>query len=177
MGRVLDPIYKTKRDELAIREAPGARSAIREELRTGRASLAGALALVPLAAAERRAGRAAAAAGAARSAVLMLEPVLRQNPGDATAARILSEAQLELGRALAAAGRTAEARAAWSRAVATVEPSARASGTPEHLAALASGLLLLDRRDEARPLVDTLAVLGFRRADFVALTREKGIRP
>src|SRR5690606_18109201 len=64
-----------------------------------------------------------AARGAAGRAVESLEPIAAVEARTAGTRRVESRAHIELGRALAAQGRTAEATQAWSRALSVLPPA------------------------------------------------------
>jgi hypothetical protein len=89
--------------------------------------------------------------------------------------RLGASAYTALGNALDRSGRPAEAAAAWTSAVATIEAAARESGATELLAELATALLRLDRAAEAAPITDTLLARGFAEPEFVALLRTNGL--
>lgn len=128
-----------------------------------------------IAAAYRRGGRADMALAAAERALAAIEPVRTQNPEDGASRRVHSNANLELGRALARLGRDTDARVAWRRALAAIRPVAQESGGIGPVSTLAFALLLLDELDEARSVVDTLVRQGYRRSEFLALARHKGV--
>lgn len=112
------------------------------------------------------------AADEARRAFGALAEESPQAPG---LRRDVAESELVLGRILAAAGMAAEARESWQGAAARLEPLVRESRSPEYLVPWARTLLLLDRTDEARPIVADLGGRGYRERELVELAREKGL--
>jgi eukaryotic-like serine/threonine-protein kinase len=132
---------------------------------------------VALATAHRLGGRPDNAKVAAQRALATLEPMWAERPDHPESRRVASHALLEVGLAEARLGSPRRARVAWQRARETIEPIAQASGSTDHLAAHGLALLHLDQLDEARPIVETLLERGYRRADFLALVREKKLVP
>jgi tetratricopeptide (TPR) repeat protein len=115
------------------------------------------------------------AAAAARRSLEVLTPLNASGGGDSYAAWVESGAYVELGRSLAALGRTAEAREAWTNALSLLQSVAKDGGDIDHLATQASTLLHLGRVEEARPIAETLMRRGYRQAEFLALARRNGL--
>jgi serine/threonine-protein kinase len=120
-------------------------------------------------------GRRAEALAAATAALDATALALARNPDDVAVRQTMCEALLRQGDALAAGGDATGARRAWTRAHATVDSLARASGHTDLLALSATALLTLDRRDDAASLVRELLRRGYRRPTFLALARARGV--
>jgi eukaryotic-like serine/threonine-protein kinase len=113
------------------------------------------------------------AAAAARRAVQILQAQPATSRAEPDLGVYRAEASITLGAALEQLGRTAEARAEWSRALADAEPAAGAAPDTDQLASWAEALLRLDRRDVARPAVAELLRRGYRDPAFILLVRSR----
>jgi len=113
--------------------------------------------------------------------LMLLAQIVMQNlakkPSDINLHIAATEANLELGDALARTGRAADARAAWSRGLAAIDSLARTRHLIDHMALQAAALMRLDRVDEARPLVADLVQRGYRRPRWIAIARAKHLLP
>jgi eukaryotic-like serine/threonine-protein kinase len=112
----------------------------------------------------------------ARAAVEILTPLLEGDLSEPTRG-LIAEAEVRLGRLEDALGNRAAARAAWERALATLEPCARPMTHWKVLSPWAQALLALDRLDEARPAVERLRAMGYQSPPLSVLCREKGLLP
>ena len=122
-----------------------------------------------------RLGDPAAAAGAIAAAIAILDARLPKNPDDADLRRRLSDVHNALGEVFAAAGRHADATAAWTKAAQLVEPVARGSSDWRVLAPWARSLLYLGRLQEAAPVVQQLLSSGYRERRFIDLCTQQGL--
>jgi eukaryotic-like serine/threonine-protein kinase len=117
--------------------------------------------------------------GEARSAVARavawLGSLRDRGPEDRDASRWLAKALLVQGGIDSRRGEDREARAAWERARHILAPFARGSNDVEILDPWASVLLVLDRRDEARPVLAALAASGYRHPELLALCRARDV--
>ena len=111
----------------------------------------------------------------AKQAVDWLETLHEKDPSDRDALRCLAKALLLNGRIDSRRGRTQAAISAWDRARLLLAPAARGSNNLEILDPWASTLLLLHRRDEARPVLAALAAAGYRQPELLALCRSQGV--
>ncbi|HEY7214818.1 MAG TPA: serine/threonine-protein kinase [Thermoanaerobaculia bacterium] len=102
-------------------------------------------------------------------AVAELEKLLQQEPQDRDTLRWLARALLLLGRIERRRGNVPAAFTAWERARQILAPAALSSHDPEMLDPWASVLLLLDRQDEARPVLAALQAGGYRQPELMAL--------
>lgn len=117
------------------------------------------------------------AAGRPKQALLhanLAVEVFRAMPQNILARTMLAEATLVQGEALAAQGRYATANEAWAEAVRLCEAIPARPRAPRTIDTQARALLHLGRLDQATPLVEQLAALGYRNREFVALCKEKG---
>lgn len=96
----------------------------------------------------------------AKAALSILHPLLDEAPSDPTRGYV-ADAEVTLGRIEAAIGSSGEARAAWERALAVLEPCAQPITHWKLLSPRAQALLALGRMDEARPAVEQLRRMGF----------------
>jgi serine/threonine-protein kinase len=95
----------------------------------------------------------------ALAAASTLRP-LHAGPPDAATLSMLAETEVTRGRIEARLGHSAEARQAWERALAVLEPAS--SGRDWSLLALqAEALLSLGRAEEARPILQRLDRIGY----------------
>ncbi len=98
---------------------------------------------------------------------------LLERAEDAPTRVTLGQSLLVLGRAEALLGAAPNAARHWSQALATVENVSPPSA--EALDVRAQALLQLGRRDEARPIVESLLKKGYRRWELLELCRAKGL--
>ena len=80
-----------------------------------------------------------------------------------------------MGRALDHRGEGAAAAERWRSAAAILAPMAERSSSLENLAPWALTLLLQDRTEEARPVVEDLLGRGYRDRELMDLARAKGL--
>lgn len=118
--------------------------------------------------------RDAAAAEAAARDALQGVATLRAE-GELTAQMLAVEARIyiDLGQALAALDREADAHAAWQQALELAAVAEERSGV-DQLPTRASALLLLGRQGEAGPLLKQLSLRGYRHPKFMQLLRDAG---
>jgi tetratricopeptide (TPR) repeat protein len=133
--------------------------------------------LAPLGSAQLALGRAALAEATERRSLGIVAPALAKKPSDLNLRAASAEANIELGDALARGGRTADARAAWSQALAAIDSVARVRHLTDHLALQSAALMRLDRLDEARPIVVDLVHQGYRRQRWITVARAKNLLP
>jgi serine/threonine-protein kinase len=110
----------------------------------------------------------------AERAITTFESIVQDSPDSRTARRGLASSCILLGEVLERLGEAEPARAAWLRALETIEPFARAERQTEFLAVWAAALLHLERLDEAGPVIESLVERGYRDPEFVVLARSKG---
>ncbi|MCH9026673.1 MAG: TIR domain-containing protein [Proteobacteria bacterium] len=115
------------------------------------------------------------AESAAKKAAEALLSLLSEHPDDREATRLLSEAYLLDGQLLALSGNDEQALAAWLESLELIEPLARATKDYRILNIEAQVLLHLDRIEEASPIVEQLAAMGFANPAFVGLRDSKGL--
>jgi serine/threonine-protein kinase len=116
-------------------------------------------------------GQPHAAVDAHREALAVLEGAAEGRQRSVVEGDVLAS----LGEAQGAAGRPAEARAAFEKAAATLRPLAKDSRDPRVLAPLARALAGLGRSEEARPVLERLRASGYRRSDLDAARRTHSI--
>jgi serine/threonine-protein kinase len=107
-------------------------------------------------------------------AVEGLEKLLQQEPKDRDALRWLARALILRGKIESRGGNARAASTAWERARQLLAPIIRSSKDPEMLNPWASVLLLLDRRDEALPVLAELQAGGYRQPELMALWAAAG---
>ena len=135
----------------------------------------GAWTRVHLGTALAEAGRSPEARLSALAAVEDLQTLLALEPKDRDTVCWLAKALILLGRIENARGEPRKAAAAWEQARRLLQPVVQRSQDVEILAPWASVLLLLDRRDQARPVIAALAASGCRPPDLVSVFRSAGI--
>jgi eukaryotic-like serine/threonine-protein kinase len=109
------------------------------------------------------AGDLAAATADADAAVQALEGIRRSTAGDLYMARARSLAYALAGRVWSLRGEMPRARAAWTHALAEIEPVARDSRDYQFLDPLGRALLALGRTADAAPIIEKLNAMGYRR--------------
>ncbi len=110
--------------------------------------------------------------GAARA----LRARLAESTGDdAGPQNALAYTLVQIGTVHVLRGKPDLARQAWNRAVEIIEPVTAMSDVPSYLDTHAQALLLLDRVQEARPIVDKLLAQDWDDPLFLDLVREKGL--
>jgi len=97
------------------------------------------------------------------------------NPDDRQILRYLSNCLTLKGRWLSATGEPEAANEAWESAAATIASVAASSSDRLFLTAWATPLLLLDRTQEAEPIVRRLEEMGYRDPLFWSLCQKRGI--
>jgi serine/threonine-protein kinase len=120
--------------------------------------------------ARARAQFSAGSYAAARTSLHAVESELRLTNDTRLTARTRAEAGLVLGDVLRATGQEGEARNTWSEAAQAVALLSNLSADPNLQALYARLLLRLGRLDEATPLLQRLASVGYRQPD---LTKEQ----
>lgn len=108
-------------------------------------------------------------------AVAWLDSLREKGPEDRDASRWLAKALLVQGGIDRRRGEDREALVAWERARRILAPFAQGSSDVEILDPWASVLLVLDRRDEAHPVLAALAASGYRHPELLALCRARGV--
>jgi tetratricopeptide (TPR) repeat protein len=93
--------------------------------------------------------------------------LLEKSPDDRQAARLRGLSLMLQGRAWSRAGERVRARSAWSAAASVLEPVARRSRDYDVLGPWALTLIGLERKDEAREVVQTLGAIGYRHPAFL----------
>jgi eukaryotic-like serine/threonine-protein kinase len=122
-------------------------------------------------------GRTSAAEAALRRAIGIIDPALAKRPTDLNLRVASTDTRLELGDALARDGRSTEARAIWTEALAAIDSVARTRKLTDHMVLQAAALMRLDRLDEARPIVLDLVRRGYRRPRWIAVATAKHLVP
>jgi tetratricopeptide (TPR) repeat protein len=112
---------------------------------------------------------------AVEDAIEDLTILLSEHPDDRGASRFLSEAYLIHGQLKLLAGNDEQARAAWLRSLEIIEPLAQETRDYRILNINAQVLLYLNRIEEASPIVERLAAMGFADPAFVDLCDSKGL--
>jgi serine/threonine-protein kinase len=115
-----------------------------------------------------------AARAASLEGIETLRPLLAGAADEALRGE-LAAAEVALGDAEAALGHPREARAAWERALAALEPCRKPLTFWKLLDPRARALLSLDRRDEARPEVERLRRMGYQGRQLQKLCESKGL--
>jgi hypothetical protein len=110
----------------------------------------------------------------------ILEPLVAQQPSDARLANALSWEYVQLGKARQGLGQATKAHEAWVRSLKLIGPFAKESvgdDSPDTgiLDTYAQALLLLDRVEEARPVVEMLVRQGWDDEVFLDLCHEHGL--
>jgi len=107
-------------------------------------------------------------------AAATLEALVKIDPSNSGWARDLAQTHRHLGPMLTATGDPARGRDELENAVSIMEPLTRdlKASPPPFLDTRASALLLLGRGEEAKPLVDRLAEVGWNDPDYAALLRK-----
>jgi len=82
-----------------------------------------------------------------------------------------------LGMAQVKQGNTQDGKSTLEEALSLIEPITRDSKVPRRLQTHVSALLYLGRIEEARPEVEALLELGWKRTEFLELCREHGFLP
>jgi serine/threonine protein kinase/tetratricopeptide (TPR) repeat protein len=127
--------------------------------------------------AELALGKSSAADQSLRRAIGIIDPALIKRPTDLNLRVASTDARIELGDALERSGRSTEARASWTQALAAIDSVARARRLTDHLALQTAALMRLDRLDEARPIVLDLVQHGYRRPRWITLATAKHLIP
>jgi len=108
------------------------------------------------------------AIGAIDEAIRLLES---PPPAEPAGVRLLAEALVVRGEALAAAGRNREAKESWTRAREVIEPIARTTTDPSILDIDVRAVVCAGGNPE--PLLQRLESLGYRHRDLVALVNQR----
>jgi tetratricopeptide (TPR) repeat protein/tRNA A-37 threonylcarbamoyl transferase component Bud32 len=103
----------------------------------------------------------------ARTALSQLREILEGEPDEATLG-LVAETEVLLGHVEAELGNPGEARAAWERALAVLDPAPRPRASWRLLDPEARALLALGRTTEARPIVERLHRMGYRGGAFLS---------
>jgi len=122
-------------------------------------------------------GEHAAALGLHQEALHIRRELNQLDPANQAWVIALAAEHLAVGEALEASGRAERATAEWARALELAAPIAESSGNPEDRLVHARALLLLDRADHAKPIVDDLPLHLWNRRELRDLAARRGIRP
>jgi tetratricopeptide (TPR) repeat protein len=120
-------------------------------------------------------GRSADARRSAEQAVRWLEALHQAEPDDRDTARWLAKALILLGQIERRRGDAAAATAAWERAYGFLEPATRGTASMKLLEPWVSVLLLLERRDEARPILEEMQARNYLPTEIADLCRKEGM--
>jgi hypothetical protein len=110
----------------------------------------------------------------ARDAAARFDALLHQHGDDRGASLAMANAQWLLGTLADARGQAEGAKAAWSRGLSALSVFGADSNDPDQLATQAQLLHALGRHGEAQPLIDRLAAMGYRDAEFIAWADSRG---
>ena len=110
-----------------------------------------------------------------KAALEVLEPLVQREPLTTEIRYQLTDVHLARGRALAGMNRVQDAREAWERALAAIEPLAHESDLIQAQIRRANVLLRLDRIDEAEPVVRSVSGTQGWSSELEDLATEKGI--
>jgi len=122
-----------------------------------------------------RLGRLEEAEESSKAALALLVPVQERSQTWEDNRLTLAYARMLEGRLRAARGDRSRARAAWEAAAALVSPSAVGTDRLMPRWPYVTSLLLLDRTEEARPVIEKLAKGGGTEPEVRGLMREKGM--
>ena len=122
-----------------------------------------------------KAGRADEAGVEAESAVTAARELVSGHVGQTSYIVDLAQGELLLGDALLALGRSGEARALHESSVSRLEPFAPGTTDAGVLETLATGLLRLGRREDARGPLGELDAMGYAMPELATLRRVAGI--
>jgi tetratricopeptide (TPR) repeat protein len=111
-----------------------------------------------------------------QTAVDVLSERVRQDPEDLSFKTELCHSEIGVGEAYAAAGQYEAAVTAWDTAARRLAPTISAGSTDAVLEAYARALVLLDRFEEAAPIIRTLAERGQLGLTLRELIDKKGLK-
>ena len=137
--------------------------------------LLGACAHISLGTALEEQGRSAEARRSAEQAVSWLEALHRVEPADRDTTRWLAKALILLGRIERHGGDAAAAAGTWERAYNLLAPTAHGTASMKLLEPWVSVLLLLQRRDEARPILEEMQSRNYLPTEIADLCRKEGM--
>lgn len=155
--------------------AEGVAHRVAEEPGDRRWRLLGACVHISLGTALAEQGRSAEARRSAEQAVSWLEALHQAEPDDRDTTRWLAKALLLLGQIERHRGDAAAATVAWERAYRTLEPATRGTASMKLLEPWVTVLLLLQRRDEARPILATMRSRGYLPTEIADLCRKEKV--
>ncbi len=119
--------------------------------------------------------------GEAEAALSQSERVLRrlisEHEDDRMAKLQLGRNQNVKGRLLETLGRFGEAREAWIYSLEAIEPLTTTTRDKRFLRVYARSLISLNRREEARPVIERLVALGYRHRELMDACRDAGLLP
>ncbi len=122
---------------------------------------------------ESRQGRPRRAQESLNAALEILQELVAE--GDSSTYRLwLSRTLEELGHSHFELGDMNRAAEVWNRGVEIAQKLVAAKPSPAHLEILARMLILIERSEEARPLIERLASMGYRRIDYLAFLERHG---
>jgi hypothetical protein len=107
--------------------------------------------------------------------VSWLEALHQAEPDDRDTTRWLAKALILLGQTERHRGDPAAATAAWERAYRFLEPATRGTASMKLLEPWVSVLLLLHRRDEARPILAAMQSRNYLPTEIADLCRQEGM--
>jgi eukaryotic-like serine/threonine-protein kinase len=134
-----------------------------------------ALSQVETARLDRARGDFAAADRQLAGAFAAIKSLRAATPNDVSLTAVAADAYIVAGRVAAERKDTAAARSYWVQARDAAGPIARTSDDPNVLVTWSSALLLLDDMNAARPVLQKLAIMGFRTPDFDSLLASKHV--
>jgi serine/threonine-protein kinase len=155
--------------------AEGVAHRVAEEPGDRRWRLLGACVHISLGTALAEQGRSAEARRSAEQAVSWLEALHQAEPDDRDTTRWLAKALILLGQTERHRGDPAAATAAWERAYRFLEPATRGTASMKLLEPWVSVLLLLHRRDEARPILAAMQSRNYLPTEIADLCRQEGM--
>ena len=106
-------------------------------------------------------------------ALAAIERLRAKSADDRSLILLATQAYTLLGQIAAQRDDHPAAKGHWQQAQDTIAPAARSGDDPNFLAAWAGALMLLDKRDAARPVVARLAAMDYHAGDFVALAASR----
>jgi serine/threonine-protein kinase len=116
------------------------------------------------------------AAAQAVAALKLADAVLGSSPDDRQAIRLRSLAFTLEGQVWSRRGNARRAVECWEQSLAAIEPVARSSSDDRFLEPWAIVLVHLKRRDEAKPILEKLSLMGYRNPILLRIASSAGLR-